>query len=89
MKAKGVAEIICVSEWAKTYPENQHVKFLADGPGTYTHTLGLETDLSEIGLGIRCRRFALLVDDLTVKVANVESGGDVTVSSADNILKAL
>ncbi|KAL2928436.1 Peroxiredoxin-2B [Bienertia sinuspersici] len=97
LKSKGVAEILCVSvndafvmrEWAKTYPGNQHVKFLADGAGTYTHTLGLELDLSEKGLGIRSRRFALLVDDLKVKVANVESGGEFTVSSADDILKAL
>jgi len=75
--------------WAKTYPENKHVKFLADGSGTYTHALGLELDLSEKGLGIRSRRFALLVDDLKVKVANIESGGEFTVSSADEILKAL
>uniref|UniRef100_A0A7C8ZF96 Glutaredoxin-dependent peroxiredoxin n=1 Tax=Opuntia streptacantha TaxID=393608 RepID=A0A7C8ZF96_OPUST len=97
LKAKGVDEILCISvndpfvmkAWAKTYPENKHVKFLADGSGTYTHALGLELDLSEKGLGIRSRRFALLVDDLKVKVANIESGGEFTVSSADEILKAL
>lgn len=75
--------------WCKTYPENKHVKFLADGSGKYTHALGLELDLAEKGLGIRSRRFALLVDDLKVKVANIESGGEFTVSSVDDILKAL
>ena len=39
--------------WAKTYPENKDVKFLADGSATYTHALGLELDHSEKGLGIR------------------------------------
>lgn len=75
--------------WAKTYPENKAVKFLADGSAKYTHALGLELDLSEKGLGTRSRRFALLVDDLKVKAANVESGGEFTVSSADDIIKAL
>lgn len=75
--------------WSKTYPENKHVKFLADGSAAYTHALGLELDLSEKGLGVRSKRFALLVDDLKVKVANIESGGEFTVSSAEDILKAL
>ncbi|KAA8541774.1 hypothetical protein F0562_022926 [Nyssa sinensis] len=97
LKSKGIDEILLISvndpfvmkAWAKTYPENKHVKFLADGSLTYTNALGLELDLSEKGLGIRSRRFALLVDDLKVKIANIESGGEFTVSSADDILKAL
>ncbi|XWS17289.1 hypothetical protein CRYUN_Cryun33cG0054500 [Craigia yunnanensis] len=97
LKSKGVDEIICISvndpfvmkAWAKTYPENKDVKFLADGSATYTHSLGLELDLGEKGLGTRSRRFSLLVEDLKVKAANVESGGEFTVSSADDILKAL
>ncbi|XP_047950829.1 peroxiredoxin-2 [Salvia hispanica] len=97
LKSKGVEEILCVSvndpfvmkAWAKTYPDNKHVKFLADGSGTYTKALGVELDLSEKGLGIRSKRFALLVEDLKVKAANIESGGEFTISSADDILKAL
>ncbi|KAL0345225.1 UNVERIFIED_CONTAM: Peroxiredoxin-2 [Sesamum radiatum] len=97
LKSKGVDEILCISvndpfvmkAWAKTFPDNKHVKFLADGSATYTRALGLELDLSEKGLGIRSRRFALLVEDLKVKVANIESGGEFTVSSAEDILKAL
>ncbi|CAA6660999.1 unnamed protein product [Spirodela intermedia] len=97
LKSKGVDEILCISvndpfvmkAWAKSYPENKVVKFLADGSGTYTHALGLELDLSDKGLGTRSRRFALLVDDLKVKVANVEEGGQFTVSGAEEILKAL
>lgn len=75
--------------WAKTYPDNRHVKFLADGSASYTHILGLELNLAEKGLGIRSRRFALLVDNLVVKVANIEEGGAFTISSAEEILKAI
>ncbi|KAK3001600.1 hypothetical protein RJ639_001505 [Escallonia herrerae] len=96
-KSKGVDEILLISvndpfvmkAWAKTYPETKNVKFLADGSGKYTHALGLELDLSDKGLGTRSRRFALLIEDLKVKVANIESGGEFTVSSAEDILKAL
>ncbi|KAL3649253.1 thioredoxin peroxidase Tpx1 [Castilleja foliolosa] len=95
LKSKGVDEILCISvndpfvmkAWAKTYPENKHVKFVADGSAAYTRVLGLELDLSEKGLGVRSRRFALLVEDLKVKVANIESGGEFTVSGAEQILK--
>jgi len=97
LKAKGVDEILLISvndpfvmkAWAKTYPENKHVKFLADGSGNYTKALGLELDLTEKGLGIRSRRFALLADNLKVTVANIEEGGQFTISGAEEILKAL
>ncbi|KAG6514479.1 peroxiredoxin-2B-like [Zingiber officinale] len=97
LKSKGVDEILLISvndpfvmrAWAKWYPENRHVKFLADGSGTYTHALGLPLDLSDLGLGVRSRRFALLVDDLVVRVANIEEGREVTISSAEEILKVL
>ncbi|TKY44619.1 Peroxiredoxin-2B protein [Spatholobus suberectus] len=97
LKGKGVGEIICISvndpfvmsSWAKTFPENKHVKFLADGAAKYTNALGLELDLTDKGLGVRSKRFALLVEDLKVKVANVESGGEFTISSAEEIIKAL
>ncbi|KAK4601917.1 hypothetical protein RGQ29_011140 [Quercus rubra] len=97
LKSKGVDDILLVSvndpfvmkAWAKSYPENKHVKFLADGLAKYTHALGLELDLGDKGLGTRSRRFALLLDDLKVKVANIESGGEFTVSSAEEIINAL
>ncbi|CAD6237496.1 unnamed protein product [Miscanthus lutarioriparius] len=97
LKAKGVDEILLISvndpfvmkAWAKTYPENKHVKFLADGSGAYTKALDLELDLTEKGLGVRSKRFALLADDLKVSVANIEEGGQFTISGAEEILKAL
>ena len=84
-----VNDIFVMQAWSKTYPENKDVKFLADGSGDYIRALGLHLDLADKGLGIRSRRFSLLVDHLKVKVANIESGGEFTVSSADQILKAL
>lgn len=73
--------------WEKNYPESKNIKFLADG--VCTHALGLELDLSDKGHGIRSRTFALLVDDLQVKLAHIEEGGAFIVSSAEEILKAI
>ncbi|CAN6699505.1 unnamed protein product [Malus baccata var. baccata] len=72
LKSKGVEKILCLSvndpfvmkAWSKTYPDNKDVLFLADGSAKYTRDLGLELDLSEKGLGIRSKRFALLIEDL-------------------------
>ncbi|CAN0858663.1 PRXIIB [Linum grandiflorum] len=96
--SKGVSEILLLSvndpfvmkAWGKTYPDNRHVKFLSDGSAAYTQSLGLELDATDKGFGVGARRFALLVDDLKVKVANIEEGGNLTaISSAEEILKAL
>ena len=35
------------------------------------------------------RRYAMLVDDMVVKVLNLEEGGAFTISSAETILAAL
>ncbi|CAH8257122.1 unnamed protein product [Arabidopsis lyrata] len=82
LKSNYVDEIICFSvndpfvmkAWGKTYAENKHVKFVADGSGKYTHLLGLELDLKDKGHGVRSKSFALLIDNLKVIVAKVESG---------------
>jgi hypothetical protein len=36
---------------------------LADGVGQFAKALGVELDLSDKGLGLRSRRYALLADD--------------------------
>eukprot|EP00955_Chlamydomonas_euryale_P034485 349801-Chlamydomonas_euryale.AAC.50 len=41
------------------------------------------------GLGIRSRRYAMLLEDSVIKMLNLEEGGAFTISSADNILEAL
>ena len=78
-----------MKEWSKTFPQNKDVKFLADGSAAFARAVGLEIDLSEYGFGKRSQRYALLVDDLKVKVANIEATGEYSVSNVDQILKAL
>ena len=50
---------------------------LADGSADYTKALGLELDLTARGMGMRCQRFSMLVDDGVVEGAEHRSTGQV------------
>jgi peroxiredoxin len=77
----------------KAWGESQHVpeglQMLADGNGEFTRALGLEMDASGYGMGTRARRFAMFVDDGTVKQLHVEAPGEFRVSSAEYVLEHL
>lgn len=77
-----------VKEWEKTYCDNKHIKFLCDGSAIWTKKIGLELDLYDRGMGVRSRRYCLLVDDTIVKIANIEGGG-LETSTADRIMSDL
>ncbi|CAN6452340.1 unnamed protein product [Victoria cruziana] len=99
LKAKGVDAIACVSvndafvmkAWKADLKVGEEVLFLSDGNGDFTRALGVTLDLSDkpVGLGVRSRRYALLAEDGVVKILNLEEGGAFSVSSAEEILKAL
>jgi peroxiredoxin len=98
IKAKGIDEIACVAvndafvmgAWAKDQKTEGKVRMLADGSGDFARALGLELDLSKGGLGVRSKRYSMLVDNGVVKSLNVEQQpGQVDVSSAEAMLKSL
>jgi peroxiredoxin len=62
---------------------------LGDGSAELATKLGLETDLTKAGMGVRARRFSLLVDDGVVKQVNVEQPGKFEVSNAETMLTQL
>ncbi len=95
LKAKKVDEVWCVSvndgyvmaAWGREQKGIGKIRFLGDGSAEFTKKLGLETDIP--GMGIRMRRFSLLVDDGVVKQVNVEQPGKFEVSDATTMLKQL
>ena len=97
LKAKGVDSIACMSvndafvmgAWARDQKSDGKVRMLADGSAQFTKDLGLELDLSARGMGTRCQRFSMLVDDGVVKALNVEAPGKFEVSDAETMLKQL
>ena len=97
LKAKGVDTIACMSvndafvmgAWAKDQGSAGKVEMLGDGSGELTKKMGIELDLTGRGLGTRCRRFSMLVDNGVVKKLNLEEGGALETSGADTLLGQL
>ena len=97
LKAKGVDEVWCFSvndpfvmgAWARDQKAGGKIRFMADGSADYTKKLGLENDLGARGLGMRCQRFSMIVDDGVVKKLNVEQPGKFEVSNAETMLQQL
>jgi peroxiredoxin len=97
LKAKGVDEIWCVSvndgyvmaAWGKEEKAIGKVRMLGDGAAEWTKKLGLELDLSGSGMGIRMKRFSMLLEDGVVKQLNVEAPSKFEVSNAETMLKQL
>jgi len=97
LKAKGVDTIACMSvndafvmgAWGREQHAEGKVRMLADGSAEYTKALGLELDLTARGMGVRCQRFSMLVEDGVVKTLNIEGPGKFEVSGGDTMLTQL
>lgn len=93
----GVDTIACTSvndpfvmaAWAKDQGVGDKILMLSDGNGAFAQALGLEMDGSKFGMGLRSKRYAMLVRDGKVEQVNVEEGGEYRVSSAEYLLAQL
>ena len=96
MKQAGCNLIACVSvndafvmdAWGKAYVQRgarSHVRRQA----RTTETLGCELDLMDKGLGVRSRRYAMIVKDGIVEYIEMERGGAFTRSRAEDVLRVL
>lgn len=82
LKAKGIDAIACLSvndpfvmgAWGKDQNVGDKVVMLADGSANFTKAAGLELDLTARGLGVRCQRFAMVVDNGVVKSIHIDEG---------------
>jgi len=97
LKAKGVDTIACLSvndafvmdAWGKDQKVEDKVLMLADGSAAFAKALGLELDLTANGMGTRVKRFAMVVEDGTIKTLSVEKPGAFEVSSAEAVMGTL
>ena len=97
IKAKKVDEIWCLSvndamvmaAWGKDNHAGGKVRMMGDGSALFTKALGLETDLTARGMGVRSQRYSMLVEDGVVKALNLEQPGKFEVSGADKMLAQL
>ncbi|MEP9348935.1 peroxiredoxin [Xanthobacter sp. KR7-225] len=93
IKAKGVDTIAVVSvndpfvmgAWEKATGADGKIVFLSDADAAFAKALDLTFDGSAAGLGLRSKRFSMLVEDGVVKALNVEdvpSKADVSSAAA-------
>jgi peroxiredoxin len=85
-----VNDVFVMDAWAKASGGEGKVEFLADGNGDFAKALGLTLDASGNGLGVRSKRYSMVVDDGVVKSLNIEeTAGKADTSGAENLLRTM
>ena len=93
-KAKGVTVAVTavndpfvLKEWLKATGADGKVEALGDGNADFAKAIGMDLDASAGGLGIRSKRYSMLVEDGVVKQLNVEEApGKCEVSGGQTLL---
>ena len=97
-RKKGVDAIFCVavnddrvlSAWSKKVGVNGKVRLVADGNADLTKAMGLDIDLRAGGLGLRSKRYAMIVENGVVKALQIEeTPRNCSISSAPDTLSKL
>ena len=98
IRDKGIDLIGCVSvndvfvmeAWGKSHNALGTIIMIADGNGTLTKACGLSLDASGFGMGMRCKRYAMVLNKGVVDFLGVEENpAHVTVSGAHAVLNHL
>ncbi len=98
IKAKGVDtiavtsvnDIFVMQAWKRDTDQKDAVSFLADGNADFAKAIGLDVDFSGGGMGVRSKRYSMLVEDGVVTKLNIEEKpGTVEMSGGDTLLGQL
>lgn len=85
-----VNDVFVMDAWAQSTGGAGKIEFLSDGNGDFAKALDLTLDATAFGLGVRSKRYAMLVEDGVVRRLNVEDvASKADVSGADALLAAL
>ena len=84
-----VNDVHVMHAWGEDQGVGDKVLMLADGNGDYARALDLEMDGTAFGMGMRSKRFAIIVEDGTATHVAVEAPGKFEVSKAESVLAAL
>ncbi len=76
--------------WAEQHGAIGKVELLPDGNGALTRAMGLDIDASPFGMGVRCQRAAMVVNDGAISFLKIEPDpGIVTSTAAAACLQAI
>jgi peroxiredoxin len=97
-RAKGVDEIICIAvndpfvlkAWGEaTGATAAGITLMGDASGSFTKALGMEFTAPAIGLYGRSNRYALVLEDGVITVANVDAPNTCEISKGEALLEKL
>ena len=97
-RGQGVDEIICISvndpfvlkAWSEASGAAEAgITMLGDPDAVLTKALGMEFTAPPIGLYNRSNRYALLLEDGVIKVANVDEPATCKISVGEELLAAM
>ena len=94
---KGIDAIYCLSvndkfvmhAWLSSYADGYKIIGIADGNGEICQNLNLIVDKSKNFMGMRSKRFAMIVKNNIIQNTYVEEPGEYKVSSAEHLLTVL
>jgi peroxiredoxin len=97
LKKKGIDDIFCLSvndkfvmqSWLLSYSEGDKIKGIADGNAEISKALEVTSDKSSNFMGLRCLRFAFVVENNVIIKKLIEDPGKLDVSSAESIFLKL
>lgn len=96
LKAKGVDTVACIAvndpwvlqSWSEAN-NAQGILMLSDGAGIFAKAIGLDSDASAFGLGVRSRRYSMIIQDGVVEELNLEEGPGISASTCEIVLDHL
>ena len=97
LKGKGIDAVACTAindvfvmdHFGKDTGADGKIAMLADGNGDFAKAIGLEIDLTKFGLGVRSKRYSMLVEDGVVKSLNIDEAPPVHDKSSAETLCSL
>ena len=84
-----VNDIFVMKAWGKDTQSEGKIMMLADGNGEFAKAAGLDLDLAVAGMGLRSKRYSMIVENGVVRTLNVETEKGVNVSGAETIMQQL
>ena len=78
-----------MAAWGDVHGAGERVMMLADGNADFTRAIGLESDFSGAGFGIRSQRYSIVVNDGVITHLNIEEPRKFEVSDAKSMLALL
>lgn len=97
IKEQGIDEIYCMAvndkfvmkSWLLTYKFGKKIIGIADGNCEITNKLNISSDNTKNFMGIRCKRFSMIVKNNIIEKIFIDESGVFKDTSAENILKYL